>query len=185
MLCFNSRQIDPQCMLPFKCLLQHIQDVDNTNLLLKFLINFWRVFPCMHMFCYRYIHSLGLLYWCPWTTKECGIWGLQFGKGSILGNNFISRFGMRSTALLMSTTFLLIFLFVAKLLVITLNMIHRLFNTWSVMLVWLQEGAERLKGEKSVRILYLYILEMFKWSISIDMYGVSLKCFLLNFSKVL
>lgn len=181
MLCFNSRQIDPQCMLPFKCLLQHIQDVDNTNL----LINFWRVFPCMHMFCYRYIHSLGLLYWCPWTTKECGIWGLQFGKGSILGNNFISRFGMRSTALLMSTTFLLIFLFVAKLLVITLNMIHRLFNTWSVMLVWLQEGAERLKGEKSVRILYLYILEMFKWSISIDMYGVSLKCFLLNFSKVL
>lgn len=78
---------------------------------------------------------------------------------------------MRSTALLMSTTFLLIFLFVAKLLVITLNMIHRLFNTWSVMLVWLQEWAERLKEEKSVRILYLYILEMFKWSISIDMYG--------------
>lgn len=67
----------------------------------------------------RYTQMVGLQYWCPWTTKVYGIWGLQYGKGSILGNNYISGFGLLSAALLMNMIFPTMHCFVAKLLDIT------------------------------------------------------------------
>ena len=62
----------------------------------------------------RCIQSLGPQYWYPWTTKECGTWGLQYGKDSTLGNNCISGSGLQFTTLLMNITFLLMLYFVAK-----------------------------------------------------------------------
>lgn len=71
-------------------------------------------FPNVHAYSCRCIQTLGRLYWSPWTTKACGTWGLQYGKGSTLGNNSISGSGLRFTALLMNMTFLLMLYVVAK-----------------------------------------------------------------------
>lgn len=120
------------------------------------------------MFAYscRCIQTLGQLYWSPWTTKVCGTWGLQYGKGSTLGNNSISGSGLRFTALPMNMTFLLMLYVAAK----PLDPISRtdyLFKVFSVfifllpvMRVWLQDKT--LKGREN-RGLLLCLSHKLRW----------------------
>lgn len=90
----------------------------------------------MDPFSCRYIPGLGLLYWFPWTTKACGIWGLQYGKGSISDSSSISGSLIHFTALLMNMIFLKMLYFVEKLLEGTLSMTIYLFCIWFFQSWW-------------------------------------------------
>lgn len=78
---------------------------------------------------HRYIQMLGQPYWCRWTIKVCGTWGLQFGKDSILGSSYISGFGMLSIVFILNTIFLLMYCFVVKPLDIILSIIMVSFSS--------------------------------------------------------
>lgn len=132
----------------------------------KFCYIDWLKLSCMNK--NRCIQNHGLQYWCLWTIRACGIWGLQYGKIDIWDKSCIWGFGAMNKAYTLRLISLRMHCFVARL-NICLNFKHYLrdiqFDYWhdyvcnmifyflrlfcleiSVTRVWLSCKNEKEKG---------------------------------------